>query len=586
MFVTPETPTEAVEDKRLETLARNWVSFRYLNIAQFIGAMNDNIFKLLLAFCFIQLEGAASSNRILSIAGAVYVLPFILMSTTAGIIADRYSKRTIIVATRIAELLVLLFGMVAFALQSQFLAFTALFLLATHSAIFGPCKYGIVPEIIPKESISKANGILTSFSYVAIIVGTFLAAFLADITNRHFIVALIFCCIFSFISILASFRIQKTPPAGSHKKVTPWLLTEVIENLRIIRNEPSLLSAVLGSSFFLFVGSYVQLNMIPFAMKVLNLSDVQGGYMFLLTAFGIGIGSLLAGKLSGKSVEFGLVPLGGISMAICCIGLDYYSDSLSTVLTLVFLIGFFGGIYLVPLDSYIQVASPKTHRGQIVATGNVLGFGGVLMSALAMYILSEIVGLSPAQGFTVVGVVTLLMATCISISMSGYVIRLFSLVISYFLFPAYLKGKEQVPLDKPSVFLVPQSFWPWAAVLLASQRRRMRLFTLAPQTSPPFPANIARHMIPILELHDIHEIAPSGEGAEKFRHAIERGISIAIFCSKRTLSNYAHPLVSAWAQEPLMKDISFFTVSIPDSSEGNAKTGKLSLSAQIEPLKN
>ncbi len=584
MFVNPNTPDTGTSSATSAPPTREWASFRYLNIAQFIGAMNDNTFKLLLAFCFIQLEGAASSNRILSLAGAVYVLPFILLSTTAGILADRYSKRSIIVATRIAEIVVLFLGMIAFALQSQLLSFTALFLLAAHSAIFGPCKYGIVPEIVPKDDISQANGILTSFSYVAIIVGTFLASFLADITNRNFIIALIFCCIFSLISIISSFYIQKTPPAGSEKKVTPWLFTEIIENIGIIRNEPSLLSAVLGSAFFLFVGSYVQLNMIPFAMKTLHLSDVQGGYMFLLTAFGIGMGSLIAGNLSGKAVEFGLVPLGGIGMAISCICLDYYSDSLTTVLFLVFLIGLFGGIYLVPLDSYIQVASPKTHRGQIVATGNVLGFCGVLTSAMAMYVLSEIVGLTPDQGFTVVGIVTLLMATAISISMSGYVIRFCSLVISYLFFPAYLKGKEQVSADKPSIFLVPQSFWPWAAVLLGSQRRRMRLFTLSPQTTPPFPANIMRRMIPILELHDIHEIAPTGESAEKIRHAIERGISIAIFCSKRTLSHYAHPLISAWTQEPLMKDVPFFTVAIPEPSENGAKTGKLSLSAQIEPL--
>jgi acyl-[acyl-carrier-protein]-phospholipid O-acyltransferase/long-chain-fatty-acid--[acyl-carrier-protein] ligase len=561
-----------------------WASFRYLNIAQFVGAMNDNIFKLLLAFCFIQIEGPESSTRILSTAGAVYVLPFILLSTSAGILADRYSKRSIIIATRIAEILVLLLGMVAFALHSQFLSFTALFLLAAHSAIFGPCKYGILPEIVPKEEISKANGILTSFSYVAIIVGTFLAAFLADITNRRFVIALIFCCLFSLAALIASFYIQRTPPAGSSKKVTPWLISEIVENLRIVRKEASLLSAVLGSAFFLFVGSYIQLNMIPFAITTLHLSDVQGGYMFLLTALGIGIGSLIAGKLSGKSVEFGMVPLGGIGMGMSCLLLDSYSGSIATVLVLVFLIGVFGGIYLVPLDSYIQVASPKTHRGQIVATGNVLGFCGVLLSALSMYVIGDVLGLGPDQGFYSIGVVTLLISCCISISMSGYMIRFFSLIASYFLFPAYLKGKEQVPLDKPSVFLVPQSFWPWAIVLLASQRRRMRLFTLAPQTTPPFPANLLRRLIPILELHDIHEIAPTGESAELFRHSIERKTSVAIFCSKRTLSNYAQPLISAWQQEPLMQEVGFFTVSIPDSCEGAEKTGKLSLSAQIERI--
>ena len=214
----------------------------------------------------------------------------------------------------------------------------------------------------------------------------------------------------------------------------------------------------------------------------------------------------------------------------------------------------------------------------------VVGFCGVLLSAFSMYVISEILGLRPDQGFYIVGIVTLLMACCISITMSGYLIRFFSLIAGYVLFPTYLKGKEQIPLDKPSVFLVPQSFWPWATVLLASQRRRMRLFTLAPQTTPPFPANLLRRVIPILELHDIHEISPNGESAELFRHSIERKTSIAIFCSKRTLSNYAQPLITAWQQEPHMQEVSFFTVSIPESCEETENPGQLSLSAQIERI--
>ena len=128
-------------------------SFGYLNATQFLGAMNDNIFKLLIAYCFIQAEGAKASNSILAAVGALYVIPFLLLSQTAGMMADRFSKRTIIVATKAMELVLMLLGMVAFSILSKFLAFTGLFLLATHSAIFGPCKYGIVPEIVPQENI-------------------------------------------------------------------------------------------------------------------------------------------------------------------------------------------------------------------------------------------------------------------------------------------------------------------------------------------------------------------------------------------------------------------------------------------------
>ncbi len=546
--------------------------------------MNDNAFKLLLAFCFIELQGAASSNRILALAGAIYVLPFILLSSAAGIFADRYSKTTIVIATRIAEILALLFGMVAFAVGSLTLSFLSLFLLATHSAIFGPCKFGIVPEIVPKEEISKANGILTSFSYIAIIVGTFLASFLAYATNRNFVIALIFPVICSLVSIYSSFKIQKTPPAGSQKKASLFFIPDLIQNLYIIRQEPSLLSAVLGSSFFLFIGSYVQLNIIPFALQVLHLTDVEGGYMFLLTAFGIGVGSMLAGKLSGRSVEFGLVPLGGLGMSISCFLIDYCSDSLTTVLVLIFLIGMFGGMYLVPLDSYIQMASPKTHRGQVVATGNVLGFCGVLLSAFAMYVISDIIGLKPDKGFTIVGSITLLFVTIITILMTGYLIRFSSFVLSYFLFPPRIKGKDAVPLDKPSIFLVPQSFWPWVTTLLGSQRRRMRFFTTPSQTPATFLVKTAHRIIPIIEIEDISDVTPQGASGESLRHAIERGTSVAIFCSKKMLSENAAQLAAAWKEDPVTKDIPFFSISIPESTEDLSKTGKQSLSAQIDLL--
>jgi acyl-[acyl-carrier-protein]-phospholipid O-acyltransferase/long-chain-fatty-acid--[acyl-carrier-protein] ligase len=553
-------------------------SFRFLNVCQFIGAMNDNIFKLLLAFCFIAIEGAASSNRILAMAGAIYVLPFILLSTTAGILADRYSKRTIIVITRLVELAAILFGMVALGLQNKPLSFFTLFLLASHSAIFTPCKYGIIPEIVPKEAISKANGLLTSFSYIAIIVGTFLAAFLTDITNKNFILALTICAVFSFISLLLSLKIQKTPPAGSRKKVTPRLLSELIQNIKIIRREPSLLSAVLGSAFFLFIGSYIQLNMIPFALKTLHLTDVQGGYMFLLAAFGIGAGSLTAGKLSGKAVEFGLVPFGGIGMAISTLLLSHWSHTIPIVLILVFLMGFFGGTYLVPLDSYIQVASPTTKRGQIVATTNVLGFFGVLLSALSMYVISEVIGLEPDQGFAIVGVATLIIAISISISISGYIVRFFSLITSYVFFPAYLKGKEQVPLDKPSIFFVPHYFWPWATVLLASQRRRMRLFSLAPQTQPSLLGKLIRRMVPILIIDQIEDLLPGGNSEEMVRHAIARGISVALFCSKKSLSEQVGPFIKAWKSERIMRNIPCFSITIP---KGEEKADKPWASARI-----
>jgi len=499
--------------------------FGYLNCTQFLGAMNDNIYKLLIVFCFIALEGKEASNRILSSVGALYVLPFLILSSTAGTMADRFSKRNIIVVVKFVECCVMILGTISFYLGSKLLAYGALFLLACHSAIFAPCKYGIVPEIVPPERISRANGILTSCTYTAIIIGTFLASFLTDISDHNFIFASYAAMFFAVIGICFSLQIPKTPPSGSEKEISPRFITELFHNLRIIFKQPSLLSAVLGSAFFLFVGSYAQLNMIPFAMQALGLTDVQGGYLFLLTALGIGAGSLLAGRLSGKTVELGLVPIGGFGIALCCILLSVFRYHIAFEIALVGLIGVFGGIYLVPLDSYIQLASPKTIRGQVIATTNFLGFFGVLLSAGMLYFLSEIVGLGAAQGFFVVGMITLAYVTGITIAISGYVTRFFYMILARFRYKAAVHGKAALQGHAPALFFSTLPVWPWAAILTGSQTRRMRIFYLnGAEPQLPWYKRFYKK-----ELVSIAELDPESKTASRIREAIERGTSVAIF---------------------------------------------------------
>lgn len=573
-------------DRIIQSIAAKlpFSSFVYLTICQFVGAMNDNIFKLLLIFCFIQIEGAEASNRILSLTGACYVLPFIFLSATAGTIADRYSKRKIIVITRFFEILVFVLGMVAFYLQSKALAITSLVLLGCHSTIFAPCKLGIIPELVPKDDISKANGITTSCTYVAIILGTFLASFLADITDRNFVFSVFIASIFSCISFISSLFIKKTPPSGSTRKVSPWFITELVKALRIIRQEPSLLSAVIGSAFFLFIGSFLQLNMIPFAMKNLHLTDVQGGYLFLLTAFGIGIGSLLAGKLSGRTVEFGLVPIGGIGISVCCFLIDYYSDSLMHEVALIFTVGIFGGLYLVPLDSFIQVASPPTYRGQVIATTNIFGFGGVLLSASALYIFSEVLHLSPDKGFAFVGFMTLGIVVAISISMSGYIVRFFSFIFSYLFFPGSLRGKDQIPIESPSIFFVPHSFSPWVLVLIAAQRRRMRLITVNFPEKLSYFARIVRRMVPILEVSSLEEIRPDGEKEDLISHATDRGTSIVLICSNTTIAEHAPQFIQAWKSVPSFKPKNYFELHHPEALPNSQMLGSKRMLADLIPV--
>ncbi len=196
-------------------------SFYCLNATQFLSALNDNVFKLLVIYLLISIQGPAAANTILSLAGAIFVIPFLLFSTTAGVLADRFSKRTIIVVTRTTEILILLFGSAAVFFEWGIGAYSALFLMATQAAVLGPSKYGIIPELVDQKMVSKANGSMTSFTYLAIILGTFLASFITDITNKNFVLVSAFCVFIGLIGLVTSLGIRRTAPQNSPKKIPP-----------------------------------------------------------------------------------------------------------------------------------------------------------------------------------------------------------------------------------------------------------------------------------------------------------------------------------------------------------------------------
>jgi acyl-[acyl-carrier-protein]-phospholipid O-acyltransferase / long-chain-fatty-acid--[acyl-carrier-protein] ligase len=427
-------------------------SFTYLNATQFLGALNDNVFKFLIIFFLIDMQGINESPRIMAFAGGVFVIPFLIFSTTSGKMADRFSKRNIIVFSKALEVIVMALGIVAFALSSTFGAYSILFLMATQSAIFSPSKYGIVPELVSYEKLSQANGLLTTFTFLAIIAGTFLAGFITDLSGRNFVLSSLFCIVISLVGFWTSLQIEFTPPAGTKKKLS-FFLSEVYRTLLAAKQHNRLYCAMWGSAFFLFMGAYMQLNIIPFAIQSLDLTDVHGSYLFLITAIGIGTGSAIAGKLSGKHVELGLAPIAGMGMVICCCLLYLFPSRLTVVAPVVLLTGMFGGIWVVPFDSFIQAYSPDHARGQMVAATNFLGFMGVLCASAMIYILSEILNLQAYQGFLIMGIICLIITVIITIATLDYFLRFISHSISKNFFSLSTSGYDNVPKQSPSLIL-------------------------------------------------------------------------------------------------------------------------------------
>lgn len=453
---------------------KNFSSFAALNITQFCSAINDNIYKLLLVFLLINIRGAEHSNTILALAGAIFVIPFLLFASIAGTMADRFSKRSIIYVTRIIEILVISLGVVAIAFHSAIGGYAVLFLMATQSSLFSPAKYGIIPEIVKKEHISRYNGIMTATTYLAIILGTFLASFLSQVTHKNFFLASFACVIIAILGALSSLKIKKTEPQASEKKVSVHFVSEILKSLKRARQTRYLFSVLIFGAYFLFLGAYTQLNIIPFAFQSLHLSQIQGGYLFLMTAIGIGIGSFFAGRVAGKNVELGFVPLSALGISGILIALYFFSAHFYVVVPLLILLGILGGFYVIPIDSFVQAASPSQDRGQNVATGNFISFLGVIIASGLIALFGNTLELTAAEGFLIIGLLTLCMAFFLCMVMADQLLRLIVGQTAQFFWSLKVIGRRNVTLSPPVLLVVQRISWLDTIVVMATLPRLIR----------------------------------------------------------------------------------------------------------------
>lgn len=501
-------------------------SFSYLNLTQFFSALNDNIYKLLLIFLLINLKGAENSNTILSLAGAVFVVPFILFASLSGTLADRYSKRSIIFYTRLLEIATMALGVVAFALKSVLGAYTILFLMATQSALFSPAKYGIVPEIVPQERISRSNGILTATTYLAIILGTFLASFLTQITARNFVLASLFCVGVALLGFITSIGIKKTAPQAPLKKLSWRFLYTILNTLKKAHKQRYLLVAILCGAYFLFIGSYTQLNIIPFTIQSLKLTEIQGGYLFLMCAVGIGIGSLCAGKLSFKQVELGFIPLAALAIGVSLIFIALFSTNFLITAVCLIVLGVAGGFYIVPVDAFIQVASPYEDRGQNIAAANFMSFVGVIFASLLLAFLGNGLGLSAADGFLTIGFATLVLAAFLMLLLADQLLRLI-LSKTCKLFGNITVIGQQYLEAKPLLIVGERRSWLDTVIMLATLPRLIRIIIPVKQQKLAGRAPLYR-LMRIIPFDETLLNASSQQALDEVEKELDQGHSVCV----------------------------------------------------------
>jgi len=449
------------------------LSFAWFTATQFLGALNDHLFRWLMLFLLIATLGSERSDAVSQSIAAMFVLPFLLFTPMAGRLADRYVKRDLIVLAAGADLLIMLGGCAAFAAGYPNGLYAVLFLTCAQSAFFGPSKYGIIPELVEHHNLSRANGIITGLTYLAVVLGTVGAALLVQGFGRHYAIAAIACVAVSAAGLIAGLMIRPTPKGACDGAILSW--KGLANPIAVIRKDRDLGLAVLASGYFNLLAGLFQIALIPYGIRHLGLPPHQSGYLFLVTAIGIAIGSYLAGHLSARAVEVGLIPVGAIGLFATSVALAWVpAGHVTEALFYIALMGMSGGLFVVPVSALIQWLSPQSIRGQVLAASNLLGWVGVLASAGLSWLLTYRFGLSSTGVFLSAGILTLLLAMVTLWRLPDFFVRFIIVVLVRSVYRIKVKGEENVPTQGPALLAANHVGWLDAFLLGATQQRRIR----------------------------------------------------------------------------------------------------------------
>jgi len=400
-------------------------------VTQFLGAFNDNLFKnsLLVIVVSSAMAGSDSTtNFTTNLAAGLFILPYFLFSTTAGLLADKYDKALLIRRIKIAEIIIMLAGCYALWSLNITLMLAILFCLGTQSSFFGPIKYSIIPQHLDNSELLGANAQVGMGTFVSILLGTLIGGWIVTMEQGPMWVGGLTVAV-AIIGWLSSKEIPPAPSASDDIRISLNPIAEALQNFKLAKKDPTVFYCILANSWFwLYGGSF--LTQVPnFAVTVLNGHATL--ITILLAAFiiGVAIGSLLCTKLSGGVVEPGIVPIGAIGLTVFAIDLFFSSSafqlgnqSASSVLPVQFFgligalrvtfdlifIGLFGGLYIVPLYSMIQQRSASDVRARVLSVNNICNAFYMVVGSIIGIICLSILSWTIPQFFFGIAVMNML----------------------------------------------------------------------------------------------------------------------------------------------------------------------------------
>lgn len=460
-------------------------------LTQFFGAFNDNVFKNALVIMIAFRVADDQVDILTNLAFGLFILPFFLFSAFGGQVADKFEKAILMRRVKIVEIIIMLLASLGFYLNSIPLLIFVLFLMGSQSTLFGPVKYGYLPEKLNSHELMGGNGLVESSTFISILLGTILGGVLIALDS--FLPISIAVVTFATLGYLSARQIPLCEAAAPEIKLDWNLWRATIKNLKILPEKKVVFLSVLGISWFWFFGSIFLAQMPNFSRTVLSGNEHVVTLLLTMFSVGIGLGSLLCEKLSGRRVEIGLVPVGAIGLA--WFGFDLYWIShqwpvselsnlgISAVMQVpgayrvcldLAMIGVFGGLYIVPLYALVQERSDANQVSRIIAGNNIINAIFMVIAAVLGMLILGVFDLSIPLLFLITVVLHVLVCIYIFTIVPEFILRLIAWLLVSLVYRVKYKGLEKIPSEGPVVLVCNHVSFMDPAIIMGRVRRPSR----------------------------------------------------------------------------------------------------------------
>jgi 1-acyl-sn-glycerol-3-phosphate acyltransferase len=442
-------------------------------MTQFLGAANDNLFKF--AFTVLvtyQLQVSWMEPKMAGLViGALFILPFVLLSATAGQWADKYDKAVIMRGVKVLEVGVMVLAGIGFWMQLVPLLLGCVLLMGLHSTLFGPVKYAYLPQHLSERELTGGNGMVEMGTFVAILLGNVGGGLMMSIpqTGVHWVAGS--CFAVAIIGWLVALKIPASPSSDPGLKLNWNPVSETWRNLKLAAEYPSVFRSLLGISWMWFFGAVFLAQFPSFARDVLGGDEQVASLLLVVFSVGIASGSLLCESFSHRHVEIGLVPIGAVGMSVFAFdlylasqGITHPAGSLMSVGEFVrqhehwrvmidlALLSFSAGLYSVPMYALIQLRAKPSHRARIIAANNILNALFMIISSLMAGALLG-AGFSIPQVFGVTALLNVLVVGYVFWLMPEYIVRLVMLLVTRIVYRVKVRGDENLPTDGAAILV-------------------------------------------------------------------------------------------------------------------------------------